>query len=164
MFAQELARDQFQLKPEKMTHLQFYLHDTVTGQHPTTVAVAQAATTNTSSTSFGLVSVLDDPLTVSPDLNSTLVGRAQAIYASSSQSERSLTMTMNLVFTEGAYNGSTLSVLGQNPILKNPRELAIVGGTGIFRFARGYVQLRTYTYNLTTNNAIVKYDAYAFHY
>ncbi|XP_030445084.1 dirigent protein 22-like [Syzygium oleosum] len=165
LFARELsARDQFGLKPEKMTHLRFYLHDTITGQHPTAVPVAQAATTNTSSTSFGLVAVIDDPLTMSPDPNSTLVGRAQGIYASSSQSEVSLTLTMNLVFVEGAYNGSTLSVLGQDPILKNPRELAIVGGTGIFRFARGYIQLRTYTNNPRTNNAIVKYDAYALHY
>ncbi|KAF8015314.1 hypothetical protein BT93_H0964 [Corymbia citriodora subsp. variegata] len=166
MFARELsARDQFRLKPEKMTHLRFYLHDTVTGQHPTAMPVAQAATTNTSATLFGIVTVMDDPLTVSPDLNSTLVGRAQAICASSSsRSGMSLTMTMNLVFTEGAYNGSTLSVLGQNPILKNPRELTIVGGTGIFRFARGYVQLRTHTFNIKTRNAIVKYDAYASHY
>ncbi|KAK3446856.1 hypothetical protein EUGRSUZ_A02485, partial [Eucalyptus grandis] len=164
MFARELsARDQFRLKPKKMTHLRFYLHDTLTGRHPTTVPVAQAATTNGSATLFGTVAVFDDPLTVSPDLNSALVGRAQAIYASSSQSEWSLTMTMNLVFTVGAYSGSTLSVLGQNPLLKNPRELTIVGGTGVFRFARGYIQLRTYAFNKTTRNAIVKYDAYALH-
>ncbi|XP_030512156.2 dirigent protein 22-like [Rhodamnia argentea] len=165
LFARRLsAQDQFRLKPEKMTHLRFYLHDTLTGQHPTAFPVAQAAITNTSSTFFGLVAVIDDPLTVTPDLNSTLVGRAQGMYASSSQSEVALTITMNLVFAEGAYNGSTLSVLGRNPILKNPRELTIVGGTGVFRFARGYIQLRTYTYNATTNNAIVKYDVYASHY
>ncbi|XP_056158976.1 dirigent protein 21-like [Syzygium oleosum] len=100
LFARELsARDQYGLKPEKMTHLRFYLRDTVTGQHPTAVSVARAATTNTSATFFGAVAVTDDPLTVSPDPNSTLVGRAQAIYASSSQSEISLAMTMNLVFT-----------------------------------------------------------------
>ncbi|KAF7848115.1 hypothetical protein BT93_L2281 [Corymbia citriodora subsp. variegata] len=166
LFARETSdRDQLGLKPEKMTHLRFYLHDTVTGQHPTAVAVAQAATTNTSSTSFGVIMVIDDPLTVSPDLNSMLVGRAQGIYVLSSQSELSLAMTMNLVFTEGAYKGSTtLSVLGQNPILKNPRELTIVGGTGVFRFARGYIRLRSHTINMTTKNAIVKYDAYALHY
>ncbi|KAF7850427.1 LOW QUALITY PROTEIN: hypothetical protein BT93_L5501 [Corymbia citriodora subsp. variegata] len=163
LFARELSdRDQFGLKPEKMTHLRFYLHDTVTGQHPTAVAVAQAATTNTSSTSFGVVMVIDDPLTPRPD--SMLVGRAQGIYVLSSQSELSLAMTMNLVFTEGEYKGSTLSVLGQNPILKNPRELTIVGGTGVFRFARGYIRLRSHTINMTTKNAIVKYDAYALHY
>ncbi|XP_039155844.1 dirigent protein 21-like [Eucalyptus grandis] len=165
LFARELsAPDQFGLKTEKMTHLRFYLHDIVTAQHPTAVPVAQAATTNTSSTSFGLVLVIDDPLTVGPDLNSTLVGRAQGMFVMSSQSEVSLTMTMNLVFTEGAYKGSTLSVLAQNLVMKNPRELAIVGGTGVFRFARGYIQLRTHTINMTTLNAIVKYDAYALHY
>lgn len=44
LFARELsARDQFRVKAEKMTHLRFHLHDTVTEQHPTAIPVALKA-------------------------------------------------------------------------------------------------------------------------
>ncbi|KAH1040334.1 hypothetical protein J1N35_042077 [Gossypium stocksii] len=36
----------------------------------------------------------------------------------------------------GKYNGSTLSVLGRNEVLSAVREMPIVGGSGVFRFAR----------------------------
>jgi dihydrodipicolinate synthase/N-acetylneuraminate lyase len=49
-----------------------------------------------------------------------------------------LLQAMNLVFTSGDFNGSTLALLGRNCPLDAVRELAVVGGTGAFRFASGY--------------------------
>ena len=72
-----------------------------------------------------------------------VVGRAQGIYALAAQSEAALLMVLNLVFTEGKYNGSTLSMLGRDAILFTVREMPIVGGSGFLRFARGYAQART---------------------
>ena len=100
--------------------------------------------------------MIDDPLTIKPDVNSKIVGRAQGMYAFASQSEFSLLMVLNFAFTEGKYNGSTLSVLGRNEILSTMREMPIVGGSGIFRFARGYAQARTYS--ITRVQAIVEYN------
>ncbi|KAK0592102.1 hypothetical protein LWI29_013352 [Acer saccharum] len=63
-------------KNEKLTHLHFYFHDIVTAKNPTAVRVVEAAMTNASSTFFGAVSMMDNPLTVAPELSSKMVGRA----------------------------------------------------------------------------------------
>ena len=163
-FSRNLSPKTLGLKREKLSHLHFYFHDTLSGEKPTAVPVAQAAMTNKSSTSFGLVVMIDNPLTVKPEVNSEQVGRAQGIYASASQSEVSFFMAFNLFFTEGKYNGSTLSLLGRNSIFSGIREMPIVGGSGLFRFARGYAKAKTYMVNLRTNDAIVEYNVYVFHY
>ncbi|KAH9737648.1 Dirigent protein 11 [Citrus sinensis] len=161
-FSRTLTPSSLGLKREKLSHLHFYFHDIVGGPNTTTVRVAQAAMTNTSSTFFGAVVMMDDPLTIQPELSSKLVGRAQGIYASASLSELGFLMVMNFAFTEGKYNGSTLSVLGRNTPLSTVREMPIVGGSGLFRFARGYAQARTHT--IDSEVAVVEYNVYVFHY
>ena len=163
-FSRNLSPSSLGLKREKLTHLHFYFHDIVSGPKPTAVQVAQAAMTNTSSTGFGFVRMMDDPLTILPENTSKVVGRAQGIYGSASQSEIGLLMVLNYVFTEGKYNGSTLSVLGRNTILSKVREMPIVGGSGVFRFARGYAQAKTYKFDTKSGDAVVEYNVYVLHY
>ncbi|CAJ1907442.1 unnamed protein product [Sphenostylis stenocarpa] len=152
------------LKKEKLSHLHFFFHDIVSGPKPTAVRVVEPRSTNTSSTLFGLMAMIDDPLTVNPEPGSKLVGRAQGIYGSAGQEEMGLLMIMNLVFTEGKYNGSTLSLLGRNAVLSTVREMPIVGGSGAFRFARGYAQAKTHTFDFKTGDAVVEYNVFVFHY
>ena len=152
------------LHKEKLTHIHFYFHDIVSGRNPTAVRVAEAESTNSSKTGFGLVAVMDDPLTVGPEPNSKQVGRAQGLDSSASQSDAGLLMVLNYVFTEGKFNGSTLSVLGRNAVFSAVREMPIIGGSGVFRFARGYAQARTHTFNLTSGDAVVEYNLYVLHY
>ncbi|CAN1144345.1 Dirigent protein 21 [Linum perenne] len=156
------------LKKEKLSHLRFFFHDIVSGPNPTAVQIAQAHSTNLSSTgfgmTFGLLSVIDDPLTSGPEPNSKLVGRAQGVYASASQSDVGLLMAMNFAFVEGKYNGSTLSVLGRNAVMSPVREMPVIGGSGVFRFARGYAQAKTLVYDLKSGNAVVEYNVFVFHY
>ncbi|KAI9153810.1 hypothetical protein LWI28_016861 [Acer negundo] len=163
-FSKKISPSSLGLKKEKLTHLHFYFHDLITAKNPTAVQVAEAAMTNTSSTLFGAVFVMDDPLTVSPEVNSKMVGRAQGIYASASQSEIGFLMVLNFAFMEGKFNGSNLSVLGRNAIFSGVREMPIVGGSGVFRFSRGYAQAKTHTIDLQTGNAVVEYNVYVFHY
>ena len=108
--------------------------------------------------------MMDDPLTVGPEPDSKQVGRAQGIYASSSLNELGFLMVLNYAFTEGKYNGSTLSILGRNPPLSAVREMPVVGGSGLFRFARGYAQARTHFIDLKTGDAVVEYNVYVLHY
>ncbi|XVE75765.1 hypothetical protein DITRI_Ditri12bG0118900 [Diplodiscus trichospermus] len=161
-FSRYISPSSLGLKQEKLSHLHFYLHDIISGKHATAFRVAEAPSTNHSSTLFGATVMIDDPLTIKPDVTSKIVGRAQGMYAFASQSEFSLLMALNFVFTEGEYNGSTLSVLGNNKVLSSIREMPIVGGSVIFRFARGYVQARTYSN--TQVHTIVEYNVYVFHY
>lgn len=163
-FSRHLSQKQLGLKKEKLSHLHFYFHDIVSGKNPTAVRVAAAAMTNASPTGFGAVVMIDDPLTLAPELGSKQVGRAQGIYASAALEEVGLLMVMNFAFTDGKYNGSTLSVLGRNTVFSSVRELPVVGGSGLFRFARGYAHAKTIWLNLTTGDATVEYNVYVFHY
>ncbi|CAN4110497.1 unnamed protein product [Withania somnifera] len=148
----------------KMTKLHFYFHDTVTSNKPSAIQIAQANITFQSPTLFGLVRMMDNPLTVKPEPNSKIIGRAQGIYGSASFKDIEFLMTLNLVFTEGEYNGSTLSILGHNQIFHEYREMPIVGGSGVFRLARGIATAKTYQADNTTQNAIVEYHVVVLHY
>ncbi|GLT30719.1 hypothetical protein SLA2020_055090 [Shorea laevis] len=150
-------------KKETVTNLQFYFHDTLSGKNPSAVRVAQAADSNKSPTLFGAVMMADDPLTEGPDPNSKLLGRAQGIYASACQEELGLLMAMSFSFTDGIYNGSSISILGKNPALNAVREMPIVGGTSLFRLARGYALAHTHWMDFTTGDAIVGYNVTVVH-
>ncbi|KAF4361370.1 hypothetical protein G4B88_005160 [Cannabis sativa] len=119
---------------------------------------------NYSSTSFGMVAMIDDPLTEGPELSSKIVGKAQGFYGSASQEEVGLIMAMNFAFSEGKYNGSTITILGRNTVFSKVREMPVIGGSGIFRFARGYVQARTHQFTPSSGDAIVEYNVFVLHY
>lgn len=55
---------------ENMTKFHFYFHDTVSGKDPSAIQIAQANITSLSPTSFGLVRMMDNPLTIGPNINS----------------------------------------------------------------------------------------------
>ncbi|CAN0925489.1 Dirigent protein 19 [Linum grandiflorum] len=60
-------------------------------------------------------------------------------------------MVMNFWFVEGKYNGSSITIMGRNPV-------------GLFRFARGYAHASTHNFNLTSGDACVEYNLYVLHY
>ncbi|KAL2937176.1 Dirigent protein 23 [Bienertia sinuspersici] len=149
---------------ERKTVLQFYFHDIVTGDPPSVALIAQPKDANQSTSStFGSLFMADDALTVSPDPNSKLVGRAQGLLGSAAQEEQSLIMGLSFGFVDGVYNGSTVVIFGQNSVMNPVREFPVVGGTGVFRMARGYAIAQTYSADLTTFNAIVRYIVTVFH-
>ncbi|XP_016582443.1 dirigent protein 23-like [Capsicum annuum] len=141
-----------------VTTLQFYFHDTPTGPNPSVVPIAQAAGTINTTTMFGVLNMLDDPLTVGPNPTSKIVGRARGLYGFASQTDLNLIMVMSFWFTDGSYKGSSLSLLSLNPTLNPVREMAIIGGTGLFRFGRGYALAHTYSLNPTTGDGIAGYN------
>ncbi|KAJ0969032.1 hypothetical protein J5N97_021909 [Dioscorea zingiberensis] len=154
------------LGKEKVTQLHFFFHDTISGDNPSAVLVAQRNGTkvgNGSPGQFGEVYVIDDPLTESPDPNSKVVGHAQGLYMSAGQKELVLVFAVDFGFTSGEFNGSSISVLSRNPVLNTDRELAVVGGRGKFRMARGFANLHTYSIN-TIGDAVVEYNVTVFHY
>lgn len=161
-YARTIDKKFFGLKEEKRSHFRVYWHDIYSGSNPTAVAIVQPH--NNSSTMFGFLSMIDDPLTEGPELNSKLVGKAQGFYGSASQEENGLIVIMNFVFMEGKYNGSTLTILGRNKVFLPVREMPVIGGSGFFRFARGYVKARTIKFNQTNGDATVEYNIYVLHY
>ena len=101
---------------------------------------------------------------LTPDPGSKVVGRAQGLYASADLKKLGFLMALNYCFTKGKYNGSTLSILGRNAALTSVREMPVVGGSGLFRFARGYAQAKTHSIDFKTGNAVVEYDVFVLHY
>jgi len=148
---------------EKTSDLHFYFHDTVSGKNVTTMPVARANGTNSSPNLFGLVVVIDDIVTKGPEPTSQLLGRMQGLYTLSGLEEPAMQMVVTLVFSSGQYNGSTLSVVGINPIYHPVREIPIVGGSGLFRLARGYVLARTHSL-VQNGNAVVECNVTVLHY
>ncbi|KAH7560414.1 hypothetical protein JRO89_XS10G0012500 [Xanthoceras sorbifolium] len=163
-YARTLDRNLFGLKQEKLTHFRLYWHDILSGSHPTSVQVVAPPPSNSPTTFFGAISMMDDPMTEGPGLNSKLIGRAQGLYGFAAQGELGAIMVMNFVFMEGKYNGSTIAILGRNKVLSDVREMPVVGGSGLFRFARGYVQARTRVLDAKTGDATVEYNVYVLHY
>ncbi|CAI0468837.1 unnamed protein product [Linum tenue] len=141
--------------PESITNLQFYFHDIPSGQNPSAVQIVKPATSTNSF--FGMVMMTDDALTVAVDAGSKLVGRAQGMYTFDSQTDLTLLMAMSFGFTDGPYNGSSLVVVGRNPILEMDRELPVLGGTGRFRMARGYALVKTVSAD-ANGNVVVYYN------
>ncbi|XP_073064167.1 pterocarpan synthase 1-like [Primulina eburnea] len=148
---------------EKVTQLHFYVRDVISTPTPTNVVVASANTTSSSPTSFGQVAVMDDPVTVGPEPGSKIIGQAGGIYALASLEETSLHMTFTIVFADGEYNGSTLSFSGHNAYLTPLRQISIVGGTGVFAFARGVTSVTTLSSN-SSGDAVFQYDSIVLHY
>ncbi|XP_027352407.1 dirigent protein 22-like [Abrus precatorius] len=155
-------------REEKLTHIHFYFHEIVSSPNPSLVfALEPLKGKSKSPLPFGSLAMIEDPLTVGPKLDSKMVGKAQGFYISAAHQEGTdleLVMGMTFAFTDGEYNGSTLSVLGRNPISSAVREMPIVGGTGSFRFARGFTQARTIHVEHSTGDAVVEYNVFVFHY
>ncbi|ERN13408.1 dirigent protein 22 [Amborella trichopoda] len=159
-----ICQAKLRLGEPKVSCIEFYLHDLLVAEKPTAVIVAEANMAKASPTLFGEVVVVDNPLTKGLVLTSKVIGKAQGLHAYSSQSELSLIEAMNFVFTDVKFNSSTLTVMGRNPVLHKVRELSIIGGSGAFRLACGYILKQTYSVDLTTQNAVVHYNVTVLHY
>ncbi|KAG6411001.1 hypothetical protein SASPL_129074 [Salvia splendens] len=99
------------------------------------VVMGEAVTTNTYRTRLGEVVVIDNRLAEGPNLSSRAVGRCHGMYVAADVSNPAV---FNLVFTEGEFNGSFRSS----------------GATGVFRLARGYARMRTYSDDLETGISV----------
>ncbi|XP_077252028.1 dirigent protein 11-like [Tasmannia lanceolata] len=69
-----------------------------------------------------------------------------------------------VVFTNEKYNGSTLEIQGSDRFMLKQREVSVVSGTGVFRFARGYAILETVKLDLGQLNAVIKFNVTVLHY
>ncbi|KDO62970.1 hypothetical protein CISIN_1g044675mg [Citrus sinensis] len=139
-YAKTMNKNLMGLKKEKLTHFQIHWHDIQSGQNPTSISVVRPPT-NTSTNGFGIINMIDNPLTAGPEMSTKMVGRAQGFYALASQEE-----------------------VGLNPVFSKVREMPVIGGSGLFRFARGYVQARTHNFDPKTGDATVQYNVYVMHY
>uniref|UniRef100_A0A0D9XQC4 Dirigent protein n=1 Tax=Leersia perrieri TaxID=77586 RepID=A0A0D9XQC4_9ORYZ len=141
------------------THLHFYMHDTYTGPNPTATRVISGhsllpnSTTTPSSSlprQFGDIVVLNNALTEAPSASSARVGTAQGFAVRVSEGGVVSDLSMHLVVEAGEHKGGSVMVKGRIDVNTAVRESVVVGGTGRFRLARGYMISKSYEYSLAT--------------
>ncbi|CAJ2638985.1 dirigent protein 2-like [Trifolium pratense] len=147
---------QQQQTTEKIKHIHFYYHDIRGNKNPTMIQIVNAA--ENTKNGFGSIFMMDDAMTEGQELSSKQIGRAQGLFGLCTLQSIAECMLINLVFTDGEYGGSTLSMLGTNAITKQNRETCIVGGTGVFRFARGFAIANSVNSISTPEHYVVEYN------
>ncbi|KAJ9549383.1 hypothetical protein OSB04_021926 [Centaurea solstitialis] len=148
------------------TRLHFFLHDTLSGDNPSAVLIAKPNGTVVEEGNvlpFGAVYVFDDPLTEGPAPDSKVIGNGRGLYASTSRgSDLTLLFSGDIEFTSGEFNGSSISVFSRDPLVIE-KEVAVVGGRGKFRMAKGFILLNAIFFNVTNGDAILECDVTVFH-
>ncbi|XP_074563706.1 dirigent protein 2-like [Curcuma longa] len=127
----------------------FYSHERSLGSTNPTVVQPVDLQPDSPRPGFGNIIVLDNPLRVSADPNSTLIGRFQGIIVFADMSINSTFSAGNLVFTGGEYNGSSLAFFGVFQTGTGSVR-SIIGGTGRFGMATGYLVNDPIVYNSPT--------------
>jgi hypothetical protein len=124
---------------QPMTHLHFYFHKVFSSRLNLTVTMLTPVRDGVSNYSngsvFRLMGVIDDMLRVRSDPKSCLIDCIQGLSTSTSLSDGALLTALNMVFTDGPYNGSTLQVFGR-ALLSMVMERPIIGGTGAWVHAQ----------------------------
>lgn len=137
-----------------------YLHEILSGPNATLYEVGRASISSTSPTKFGIVRVADDFITAEPDPSSQYLGRSQGHVINSGLNEVAITVEFTFLLTDGEFRGSSLTIVGRKLLLGVNQEIPIVGGTGIFRLARGYTVSNLYSFDPATNTYVYIYDFY----
>ncbi|CAL4920727.1 unnamed protein product [Urochloa decumbens] len=90
---------------------------------------------------FGTITVIDDVLTSGPDLGAPPLGRAQGVYVASSADGSSQMMAFTAMMEGGEY-GDTINFFGVYKVGTQLCRLSITGGTGKFKGACGFAEVR----------------------
>ncbi|GFP80349.1 dirigent protein 18 [Phtheirospermum japonicum] len=91
---------------------------------------------------FGTITVIDDYLTSAPELGSQQLGKAQGVYVASS-ADGSTQMMAFTAMMEGGEFGDSLNFFGVYKIGSTMSRLSVTGGTGKFKNACGFAEVRS---------------------
>ncbi|CAN6460536.1 unnamed protein product [Victoria cruziana] len=90
---------------------------------------------------FGTITVIDDQLTMGPDLGTPPIGRAQGVYVASSADGSSHIMAFTALL-EGGEFGDSLNMFGAYHLGVPTSRLSVTGGTGKFKHAGGFADVQ----------------------
>ncbi|KAJ1693932.1 hypothetical protein LUZ63_010630 [Rhynchospora breviuscula] len=90
---------------------------------------------------FGTITVIDDILTGGPNAGDQRVGKAQGVYVASSADGTTQMMAFTAMMEDGEY-GDTLNFFGVYKISTTMSRLSVTGGTGKFKGACGFAEVR----------------------
>ncbi|KAL4275274.1 hypothetical protein AHAS_Ahas20G0090800 [Arachis hypogaea] len=132
--------------------LELFMHDILGGSNPTARPVTGLLGNIYSGQlqlgpdglglGFGTITVIDDVLTVQPELGSQIVGKAQGVYVASSADGSRQMMAFTALFEGGEY-GDSLNLYGLFKIGSAMSKLSVISGTGKFKNAKGFAEVRS---------------------
>ncbi|KAG6430401.1 hypothetical protein SASPL_108466 [Salvia splendens] len=91
---------------------------------------------------FGTITVIDDYLTAAPEVGSQQVGKAQGVYVASSADGTTQMMAFTAMM-EGGEFGDSINFFGVYRIGSSMSRLSVAGGTGKFKNACGFAEVRS---------------------
>lgn len=150
-----------QLKETSMT---LYFQDQYGGHNASVLQILPTSDGHLGFTKFGAIFCTDDLITQGFNVDSPAVARGQGVYITSAMDGSNTHVLVSIVFNDGEYKGSTLEVQGSSAQFERVREVAVVGGTGKFRFARGYATLETVHIELAAQLAVIQCNITVLHY
>ncbi|KAG0626124.1 hypothetical protein M758_2G104100 [Ceratodon purpureus] len=136
-----VARSSLEKQKVKET-LEFYIHEIRSADPDDKTATLKLANLppNTNPLQWGSSFVFDNEVREGLGADSKLLGRERGWGVVTDQnSEEGLQLISKISFTEGKFNGSTITFSGNVGGKETPYELIVHGGTGHFRGAHGYV-------------------------
>ncbi|XP_037467708.1 dirigent protein 20-like [Triticum dicoccoides] len=141
-----------------LKRIRVYMHETMSGPNATLLTSVQSPLGG--SATFGQIGVLDNELRDGLHRGSSSpLGRFQGLFAMTGLANTpGLLSAVDVVFTGGKYQGSTLAMLGTIQDLRASVERTVVGGTGAFRMARGYSSMVYIPEASTANNDVYRID------
>ncbi|KAL8154555.1 dirigent protein 9-like [Apium graveolens] len=96
---------------------------------------------------FGTITVVDNELTEGHELGSSVLGKGQGFYLSSSLDGTSHTLALTTMFHGGDHDhdhvDDSISFFGVHRTGSPISEIAVIGGTGKYQHAKGYATIET---------------------
>jgi len=138
--------------PKTMT---LYLHETAKGPNATISPIIGLPGKGWTFDHFGTIFAVDDPVVLSPNPFSGVVGRAQGMLAVAAHDGANAFVSLSIVFTKWQYSGSSIEIQGLTRQREKHREVSVVSGTGKFRFVRGYAVFETVSFDANTAHSII---------
>ncbi|KAH6776091.1 hypothetical protein C2S52_013652 [Perilla frutescens var. hirtella] len=144
------------LRHHKETNMTVYFQDYSGGPNPTVIEIPGPSNGPLNFSKFGAMFCTDDPITEEIGENSAPIARGRGLYVTSALDGSSTHVLISIVFTNDEYKSSTLEIQGSSAQFERVREVAVVGGTGKFRLARGYATFETVYYDPERQHAIIQ--------
>ena len=144
----------------KKTSLSLYFHDTPDrcDSNFKVIPVTRIAGKAWNVPNTGTVIVTEDLITKTSGQNSAEVGRAKGMYVTAGSNGLDSQVSISIEFTDEEYKGSTIEIQGISNQFMPGAEVSVVGGTGKFRFARGYATFATHHLDIPNRYAIIRCD------
>ncbi|CAK9157990.1 unnamed protein product [Ilex paraguariensis] len=148
----------------KETNMTIYFQDRFAGPNTTTVPITGIPGHLWTFGSFGTVFGIDSPITQGLEGSSEQIARGQGVHVTSALDGSATYVSISIVFMNEEFSSSTLEIQGANYLYVNVRELAVVGGTGQFRYARGFATFETAFLDMKAAYAVIRCNITVEHY